>query len=229
MSQSLKEFVKMTPLYPVLRNWFFSRQQKKEFAEWERRGRPNPPPHIVKQKTIREFADKFRLRILVETGTYYGDMVEAMKNHFDQIYSIELSRELYEWSRRRFYGDKRITIIHGNSGIELGNIISFIKIPALFWLDGHYSAGLTARGDKDTPIYEELMHIFQSDQRGHAIIIDDARCFGTEPGYPSMSELIQFIKEMRPYSYIEIENDSIRITMNTDQPKGLNLDLQPKC
>ena len=61
-----------------------------QIAKWEREGRQIPPPHIVKQRVLREYAKKYGLRILVETGTSTGDMVEAMKTDFDRIYSIEL-------------------------------------------------------------------------------------------------------------------------------------------
>ncbi len=46
-------------------------------------------------------------------------MVEAMKNDFDQIYSIELSKELYEEAKWRFKDEKQIELIHGNSGIVI--------------------------------------------------------------------------------------------------------------
>lgn len=206
MKSFLKQLIKRTPVYPALRTI----KQKRELKEWERRGRPAPPPHIVKQQTLRDFAENFGLRVLIETGTYYGDMVDAMKDYFNRIYSIELSDELYEKAKQKFSGDDRIEIIHGDSGIELGKLIANLDQAALFWLDGHYSAGVTAKGDKDTPIYEELTHIFCSPQKGHVIIIDDARCFGTA-SYPSIDELSVFIKAKNPNVKIEVEDDSIRI------------------
>lgn len=139
-------------------------------------------------------------------------MVEAMKCYFDRIYSIELSNELYEKAKMRFDGDRRIKIIHGDSGVALGKLLRRIDQPALFWLDGHYSGGVTAKGDKDTPIYEELNHIFSTQNSGHVVIIDDARCFGTDPAYPTIKELSDFIKTKKPDAKIEVECDSIKIT-----------------
>jgi len=212
MKHLLKSLIERTPIYTPLRNWVNVKKQKKELIDWERRGKPVPPPHIVKQQVIKDFAEKYGLKILVETGTYYGDMVEAMKCHFDRLYSIELSNELYRKAKRRFEGDKRIEIIHGDSGIELGKLLERIDQPALFWLDGHYSAGDTAKGDKDTPIYEELNYIFSTQNSGHVVVIDDARCFGNDPAYPTIKELSDFIKTKKPESRIEVECDSIRIT-----------------
>jgi hypothetical protein len=212
MKQMLKEAVKKTPLYTPLRNWANVRRDKRELVEWGRNNKPVPPPHIVKQLAIRTYAERFDLKILVETGTFYGDMIEAMKDTFNQIYSIELSQELYENARKRFIADSNVKILQGDSGIELGKIAATLDQPALFFLDGHYSAGTTAKGELDTPIFKELTHIFDNPLKGHVIIIDDARCFGTEPDYPSIEELCDFVMSKRPDITIEIENDSIRIT-----------------
>jgi hypothetical protein len=211
MKQLLKEIIKMTPLFTPLRNWAIANSQKKELIEWERKGRPVPPPHIFKQRTIKAFAEKFGLEILVETGTCYGDMVEAMKGNFRQIYSIELSKELYEAAKKRFERDTAVEIIHGDSGIVLENLVERIDKPALFWLDGHYSAGETAKGDKDTPIFEELNHILKRQHSKDVVIIDDARCFGNDPAYPSIEDLGNFIKSQKPDVNISVEYDSIRI------------------
>lgn len=209
MKKLLIKIIKKTPLYDPLHN----RHAKKQIAKWERKGRPVPPPHIVKQQTLESYAKKFGLRIFIETGTYYGDMVEAMKNNFDLIYSIELSDELYKKAKKRFKKEKqRIELIHGDSGVELRNVMNKINQPALFWLDGHYSAGVTARGAKDTPVYEELENILKAPDMGHVIIIDDARCFGTDPAYPSIEEFNNFIRAKRPDVVVVVQDDSIRIT-----------------
>ena len=118
------------------------------------------------------------MKVLVETGTYLGDMIQAMRPHFDQIYSIELSDALFEKARQRFESAKNVNLVHGDSGIQLPNVLKELKQPALFWLDGHYSEGFTAKGDKETPIYDELNWIVSVPERRHVIIIDDARCFG---------------------------------------------------
>jgi hypothetical protein len=212
LTRFLKSVARRTPLYTPANNWVAVRRQRHELRKWETQGRPVPPPHFVKQQTIRRFAVQYGLTILVETGTYYGDMVEAMKRDFRQIYSIELSPELHAKARQRFARDANVELIQGDSGTELQKIVNQLAQPALFWLDGHYSGGVTARGEKDTPIFEELNQIFNSPLAGHVIVIDDARCFGTEPGYPTITELGEFIHSQRPAAKIEVADDSIRIT-----------------
>lgn len=186
-------------------------QAKREIARWRRLGCPVPPPHVYKQEVLLGYAQRYGLRILVETGTYHGDMVAAMKNCFAEVVSIELSPMLYAKARERFKRDRNVTLLQGDSGQEIGKVVTQLRHPALFWLDGHYSAGETACGDKETPIMEELGHILAAEDIGHVVIIDDARCFGSEPSYPTVAELKNFVLERRPNVAISIENDSIRI------------------
>lgn len=40
--------------------------------------------------------------VFIETGTYLGDMVWAMKDVFKQIYSIKLSDDLYKKAVKKF-------------------------------------------------------------------------------------------------------------------------------
>jgi hypothetical protein len=207
----MRKLLKKTVLYKSIKAVRKKVIQRNEIKSWERNGKPVPPPHIVKQQTLRNYANKYGLKIFIETGTYYGDMIEALKNDFEQLYSIELSEMLYEKARMRFEDEVKIKIIHGDSGVMLQMVLEKIDKPALFWLDGHYSGGVTERGDEETPIYKELETIYKAHDYGHVIVIDDARCFGVNPGYPTIEDLSGYIKQKKPCSEIVIENDSIRI------------------
>ena len=188
--------------------------QKKEFKKWEQNGCPVPPPHLVKQMTIAEYQQKYNISILVETGTFLGDMVEAQKRRFNQIFSIELGVDLYRNTLKRFRRNEHIKILLGDSGKVLPDILSEINEPAIFWLDGHYSAGITAKGDKDCPIYEELNAIFNSKKFNHILLIDDARCFNGEGDYPTIEDLSSFINSRDKNYTVEIKNDIIRYISN---------------
>src|SRR3989442_483264 len=193
-------------------DWWHARRRQRALEEWERQGRPVPPPHVVKQSILRRYAQQYHLKIFVETGTYRGDMVEAMKPLFHKIYSIELSDTLFAEAKHRFKRHSHIELLHGDSGKELGRIMERLDQPALFWLDGHYSAGDTARAETDTPIYQELDHILRAPALGHVIVIDDARCFGSDPAYPTIQALREYVRSKRPRARIAVEDDSIRIT-----------------
>jgi len=81
----------------------------------------------------------------------------------------------------------------------------------LFWLDGYYSAGETAKGEKETPIFEELDHIFGDNRCEHVVLVDDARLFGTDAAYPSLEELREFVSRKRPSYPLSVENYSVRL------------------
>lgn len=179
--------------------------------KWLLKGKPAPPPHLIKQKILLANARLHKPGIMVETGTLMGDMVDAMKNHFRQIYSIEISHELAKKAEQRFRNDKNIRIIEADSATALKSLVPEIQESALFWLDGHYSGGNTGKGEKDTPILEELAAIYTSKHQ-HVVLIDDARCFGTEQDYPTIEELTSYIKRLHPDASIEITNDCIVIT-----------------
>jgi hypothetical protein len=182
-----------------------------KLLDWVAQGLPAPPPHAVKQAILRAYARRFGTRVLVETGTFRGDMVEAMKNDFDHVYSIELSPQLFARASARFRGDDRITLIEGDSGTALGRVLESLARPALFWLDGHWSAGVTARGAGNTPVREELAAIFSAADLPHVILIDDAREFSRDPEYPSIAELQDYVRTQRPHFGFYIDSDIIRI------------------
>ena len=142
---------------------------------------------------------------LIETGTYYGEMVQANIDKFDRIISIELSQKLYTKAVQKFKSHKNVELYLGDSADLLPQILKSLKEPAVFWLDGHYSGGVTVKGKKETPIREELYHILKHPLR-HVILIDDARCFG-KGDYPTLEE-IQAVKGK--YSY-ELKHDIIRL------------------
>ena len=177
---------------------------------WKRKGCPVPPPHQVKQMVIEEYQKQYGCSVLVETGTYLGDMVEVQENNFKRIISIELDQHLYERAKHNFRKKSHITIYQGDSSKILPQIMPTITENALFWLDGHYSEGFTAKGDKETPIYEELEVIFQDSTHDHILLIDDARLFTGQRDYPTIEELSDCIRGQNKDYIIEVKDDIIR-------------------
>jgi|SRR5688572_13245078 len=186
---------------------------EEQILEWERNGKRSPTPHIVKQNAIKQYQNKYGLEIFVETGTYLGEMVEAQKNNFKRIFSIELSKKLSGKAVRKFRGFPQIKIIYGDSSIELNSIVPHLEQPALFWLDGHYSEGITAMGEKECPVVEELMIILKSNFP-HVILIDDARMFNGTHDYPTIHQINSIISNAGILYNIEVKDDIIRLIPN---------------
>jgi hypothetical protein len=194
--------------YKIYQNKHSADRMRKE---WELAGKPLPPPHTVKQQAIQYYQKKSGYNILVETGTYKGDMVLAQREFFKKIYSIELSEALYEKAKKRFRGQSNIILLQGNSGDVIRNVLAELKEPAIFWLDGHYSGGITATIEKYSPVREELQTIIASNQLQHIILIDDARGFNGEHGYPTMDEMKDLTAKELPGYHFSVDEDIIRL------------------
>lgn len=197
--------------YQSLRSAAKAARAPHQIRQWEHLGKCGPPPHAIKQQVLKHYASQYGLRILVESGTYHGDMIDALKGSFETIYSIELNTTLFNKARWRFRAEPHIKLINGDSSKELPAVLQQLEGPALFWLDGHYSAGVTSHGDLSTPIFDEVRHVLTARESRHVMVIDDARCFGSETDYPTISELTEFIRGLRPDLQVEVEYDSIRV------------------
>lgn len=135
-------------------------RERLAYWRWAAAGHPAPAPHLAKRRRVLGLARRYECSVFVETGTFQGDMVQAVLRDFERIYSIELGEDLWRNARERFAAEPRVTLLQGDSARVLGEILAVVDRPCLFWLDGHYSAGITARGDRDTPVAEELARIW---------------------------------------------------------------------
>ncbi|MFT5663251.1 MAG: hypothetical protein ACI9JR_000634 [Gammaproteobacteria bacterium] len=209
LQKTFKDIVKLLiplPLIRIKRNYWLA----KEVKRWQSEGYTIPPSHAVKQAIINNYGRHYGYSNLVETGTYKGQMIEAQKFNFSKIFSIELSEELYEKAKERFKLDRNVEILFGDSGEILPLVVNKLDGPAIFWLDGHYSGSGTARGSEDCPIFKELGSILSAQNYGHIILIDDARHFVGEGGYPTIPVLKNHILEKWPDYEMNVEHDIIR-------------------
>ncbi len=89
-----------------------------------------------------------------------------------------------------------VKLFLGDSGDIMSEVIAGIQSPAIFWLDGHYSAGETSKGNLDTPILKEIDAVAaHPNARGHVLLIDDARCFDGTNDYPTEEKLKAYLLE----------------------------------
>lgn len=185
-------------------------KSRKTAERWIRDGQIGLTPHAVKQDTIRYYQKTFSVNVLIETGTFRGEMVYAQRKYFKKIISIELSKELCELAQKRLGRYEHVQVLNGDSGKLLRQLVDTIDEPAIFWLDGHYSGFETARGESATPVFQELDAILTSGIR-HIMLIDDARLFVGKDDYPTIEELKEFVSTRKDNATFTIENDIIRI------------------
>ena len=207
----IEKMISGTFLYDIVSD----RRHKRELYKWIESFRPCPPPHLVKQIVVKEYAKRFSLETLVETGTYLGFMVRSTMDTFQRIYSIELEENLYRRAAKKFSKYNHVTILQGDSGEVLSKLLESLNEPCLFWLDAHHSSGATFKTGKGkvlTPILAELKHILSHPKaQGHVILIDDAREFTGQNDYPTIDALKELVFRVKPEFTVDLQDDIIRI------------------
>jgi len=180
-------------------------------------------PYGSKGPRLIEFGSKYGIRTMVETGTWYGGTTSECRPHFDQLYTIELSLELYRQVSPSF-ANSNVKALQGDSSEVLRDVVlPELKGPTIFWLDGHYSSTGTARGSVDSPIYSELMLILTHPLASKfLLVIDDMRLFrGYTPEcmlksseetqcYPSVADIAEIFCAYQSHHKmsIKVENDA---------------------
>jgi hypothetical protein len=174
-----------------------------------------PVPHNIKAETIKYYAKMFQIKNFIETGTFLGKMTIAVKDTFENIISIELSDVIYERAVKLFAKYPHISIKHGDSGSILPIVLQTVNQPCMFWLDGHYSGGITAKADIETPIISEIKTILNHPVKNHVILIDDARLFIGSRDYPTLDQVKKLLSEFSPDFNFEVKDDIIIIYKKT--------------
>lgn len=121
-----------------------------EILHWLRSGGSGVAPHPIKMMVVGGYLRQFSIDEFVETGTYLGDTLGYIAKSGIRCTSIELSRGLHEAARKRFNGYRNVRLVQGDSGQKRPELLKEINKPVLFWLDGHYSAGITASAEIHT-------------------------------------------------------------------------------
>jgi hypothetical protein len=162
---------------------------------------PTPSPHKEKMTMLRKYGG---YGVWIETGTYLGETTQHLSQFTDEIHTIEPSFELYLKASEYLRSYKNIFLHNGTSEERLAPILEELcsrNVNKLnFWLDGHYSAGNTFKGEHETPVMHELSTIekYANNFKEINIFIDDVRCFHpttTEyQAYPHLNDAIEWAK-----------------------------------
>jgi hypothetical protein len=168
-----------------------------------------PDNHIYKRKRIKSIALQYQCLSLIETGTYYGQMVNFCRKIFRHVKSAEIYEPLYLLNVEQFRADTKVEIYFGSSPKVLPEMIHNSEGRILFWLDGHYSGEGTGGGDDLAPIAKELNIISQLARNDHCILIDDARCFKGNEEYPTLDDIFIQLRKINGNYLLSVDRDCI--------------------
>lgn len=206
-AQPIRSLLKRLPIYTA----FKQLGHYPDYWYWKVRGEPRRIPHLLKQRTVLEYARAYRLTTLVETGTYYGEMIAAVGKHFQRIYSIELDARLAKLAQQRFRANARVEIIEGDSQKVVPRLLQQINERCLWWLDAGYCGWIGELGNPNR-LGSELNSILSDRRFTHVVLMDDADGVNGEGGSPTLDELIGSIQSNYPDRQVEVVRNIIRIT-----------------
>lgn len=166
------------------------------FPFWSLSKGNGPDNHFYKRNRVLKLNKNKKYKNFIETGTFYGQMVNAVYGNFSKILSVELYDKLFFLNQMAYKNDAKVQIFQGDSAVTLGTMIDAVNDSILFWLDGHYSGQGTGIGLQTSPIIYELDIIKNKELKNCCILIDDVRLFNGLDGYPSIEETIIKLKEI---------------------------------
>ncbi|ACA98426.1 MULTISPECIES: hypothetical protein [Cyanophyceae] len=169
-----------------------------------------PPENL-----IQELKNHLKLNYFVETGTYLGGTAVWASKIFQFVFTIEFSPELFHKAKEKFADVQNVKCLFGDSREQLKEIIDTLDQPALFWLDAHWSGGVTYGDEDQCPLLEEL-EILNNSEYNHFILIDDARLFLSPPQpphqvdhWPNICNIVDVLRKKYSDKYIVIIEDVI--------------------
>jgi len=179
---------------------------------WNIKRHPAVLPTVLKRRVIASYARRYKLKVFVESGTYLGGTVAFMRRYCTSVYSVEFQAHLAKAAQERFAQDPAIRILQGDGSMWMPRIVAELREPALFWLDGHFAAGTARDGEVACPTLSEISAALADTRYPHVVLVDDAREFKGDGGYPTLDALQEFIRLARPDVSIEMRNDIVRVT-----------------
>jgi len=170
------------------------REKLDQFSDWEKRGYEQPSPPFIKRSVLHRFG--LPTATWVETGTFQGDTTEFLRHEAKEVFTVEPDQALYGRAVRRFEHTSNVHVLHGLSEDILPDLVPRLSGDVCFWLDGHFSGGVTHQGPQHTPILRELEVIADNLRRLNSVcvLVDDVRLFTyrKENGYPKLDAMVEW-------------------------------------
>jgi len=170
-----------------------------------------PAPQAKRRQLLRIFRQRAH-ELFVESGTYRGDTVAFFVGHARRIVSVEVDPALHGAARDRFGAEPSVEILLGDSLDLIPPLIADARTSTMLFLDGHFSDGVTGQGRELEPARTILGDLAgKARSTALTVVVDDLRLFGTDPGFPSLDELVAGAREAFPDARIYTGLDALII------------------
>ncbi len=169
-------------------------------------------PSDILHRITKEYPEYKGINILVETGTFGGDVPWFECHLFKEVHTIEIDKNLYEKAKMRLKNKSNIFCWYGDSAEILSEVLRRIKKRCVFFLDAHWS------GDSSVNWKE-------SSWKGYGI---DTGYRGNKTIAPSpesqnpLKDEIESIAKLHPYPSVIIIDDWLNINTKDRSFKGEN-------
>lgn len=173
------------------------------------------PQHLHKSLLAAALGLQAGKKYFVETGTYIGQSLYKVSGLFERLWSVEASEELHTAALALFTakGVEAVELSHGSSVEMLRQLPPNVAQDAVFFLDAHYSHGITSEEYGRCPVLDEIAIILESSPTA-LVVVDDLRTMSGLHGYPTLIEILDHLPRTL---CVQIAFDQLIINANSCQ------------
>jgi hypothetical protein len=180
----------------------------------------------IPESIVNRLLQNYSITTFVETGTYRGTTTVWASRNFNKVYTIEKSEDLWKAAKSKFSELNNVNFLLGDSREIIKSLVSELNPPILFWLDAHWSGGVTYGEEDECALIGEL-ELIKNIEGDKFIFIDDARLFLSPPPHPyspnQWPSICDILKLLDTYGqYIVIVNDVLISIPNYAKPRMVN-------
>ena len=177
-----------------LSSWVIGLKDRVDYVRWQRANvagaNAGSTCPLQKRYALLKLLRSRKLDLVVETGTFLGDMASFLSGHGYEVVTIELDAKLAALARLRFNGNSRIRLIEGDSGTRLPAVVEKLTRPcSVLSRRALFRPGHRQGRDRNADLGGDRFHPGASAGRKRGCD-DDARCFGTSPDYPPLQDFL---------------------------------------
>lgn len=141
-----------------------------------------------------EIRDKFGIKTVIETGTYYANTTRWLSSNFDKVYTCEIDPKSYEIAKEQLEGYANVTHVLQASQEFLPIALEKAEGPTLVFLDAHWF---------ENPLLKEIELVGKSGKKPILVIHDfkvPGKPFGYDT-YPGITYDWNYIKDAVEQAY----------------------------